>query len=85
VFRFPTGAQDLSLLQAVTPALRSTQPSIHWVPRLKRPGRESDHSRPSSAEIDCMELYLHYPLYLHVLHRDYTLLDVKIVGGQVIA
>jgi len=36
-----------------------------WVPgalslRVKRPGREADHSPPSSAEAkECMELYLH--------------------------
>jgi len=33
-----------------------TQPPIHWVPGglflgVKRPGREADHSPPSSAEI----------------------------------
>jgi hypothetical protein len=38
------------------PALRSTQPPIQWVPGppslgLKRPGREADHSPPSSAEV----------------------------------
>jgi hypothetical protein len=29
--------------------------------RVKRPGREADHSPPSSAEVkECVELYLHY-------------------------
>jgi hypothetical protein len=33
-----------------------TQPPIQWVPgalspRVKRPGRETDHSAPSSAEV----------------------------------
>jgi hypothetical protein len=29
---------------------------------LKRPGREADHSRQSSAEVkECVELYLHFP------------------------
>jgi hypothetical protein len=37
-------------------ALGSTQPPIHWVPGVlfpeaKLPGREADHSRPSSAEV----------------------------------
>jgi len=28
---------------------------------VKRPGREADHSPPSSAEVkECIELYLHY-------------------------
>jgi hypothetical protein len=38
------------------PALGPTQPTIQWVPGIlslgvKRPGREADHSPPSSAEI----------------------------------
>jgi hypothetical protein len=37
-------------------ALGPTQPSIQWVPAalslgVKRPGREADHSPPSSAEV----------------------------------
>jgi hypothetical protein len=46
-------------------ALRSTQPPIQWVPvglslGVNRPGREADHSPPSSAEFkECVELYLH--------------------------
>jgi hypothetical protein len=45
--------------------LGPTQPPIQWVPgalslRVKRPGREADHSPPSSAEVkECVELYLH--------------------------
>jgi hypothetical protein len=48
-------------------ALGPTQPPIQWVPGalslvLKRPGREADHSPPSSAEVkECVELYLHSP------------------------
>jgi hypothetical protein len=47
------------------PALGPTQPPIRWVPGdlspgVKRPGREADHSPPSSAEVKgCVELYLH--------------------------
>jgi hypothetical protein len=30
--------------------------------RVKRPGREADHSLPSSAEVkECVQLYLHSP------------------------
>jgi hypothetical protein len=42
--------------------LRPTQPPIQWVPGalslgVKRPGREADHSPPSSAEVkECVEL-----------------------------
>jgi hypothetical protein len=48
-------------------ALVPTQPRIQWVPGalslgVKRPGREADHSLPSSAEVkECVELYLHPP------------------------
>jgi hypothetical protein len=46
-------------------ALGPTQPPMQWVPGalslgVKRPGREADHSPPSSAEAkECVELYLH--------------------------
>jgi len=45
-------------------ALETTQPPIQWVAGslslgLKRPGHEADHSPPSSAEFECVELYLH--------------------------
>jgi hypothetical protein len=48
-------------------ALGPTQPPIQWVPGalslgVKRPGREADHSPPSSAEVkEWVELYLHFP------------------------
>jgi hypothetical protein len=32
-------------------ALGLTQPPIQWVPGVKRPGREADHSPPSSTQI----------------------------------
>jgi hypothetical protein len=49
----------------------TTQPPIQWVPGAlslgeKRPGREADHSPPSSAEVkEWLELYLHSPICLH--------------------
>jgi len=52
-------------------ALGPTQSSIQWVPGAlslgaKRPGREADHSPPSSAEVkECVKLYLHSPIRLH--------------------
>jgi hypothetical protein len=48
-------------------ALGHTQPPIQWVQDalslgVKRPGREADHSPPSSAEVkEWVELYIHYP------------------------
>jgi hypothetical protein len=39
---------------------------------VKRPGREADHSPPSSAEVkECMELYLHSPIRLHGVVLSY--------------
>jgi hypothetical protein len=48
-----------------------TQPPIQWVTGtlslgVKQPGREADHSPPSSAEVrEWVELYLHSPIRLH--------------------
>jgi hypothetical protein len=48
-------------------ALGPIQPPNQWVPEdlslgVKRPGREADHSPPSSAEVkEWVELYLHSP------------------------
>jgi hypothetical protein len=34
--------------------------------RVKRPGREADHSPPSSADVkEYVELYIHSPIRLH--------------------
>jgi hypothetical protein len=52
-------------------ALVPTQPPIQGVSGalslgVKRPGREADHSLPSSAEVkEYVELYLHSPIRLH--------------------
>jgi hypothetical protein len=65
--RLPAGAGNFSLTTASRTALGPTQPPIQWVPGalslgVKRPGREADHSPPSSAEVkECVELYLHSP------------------------
>jgi hypothetical protein len=52
-------------------ALGTTQPPIQWVIRafsleVKQPGREADHSFPSSAEVkECVDLYFNSPIRLH--------------------
>jgi hypothetical protein len=52
---------------ASRPALGPTQPPVQWVPGalslgIKQPGREAEHSPPSSAEvIVCGELFLCSP------------------------
>jgi hypothetical protein len=68
-------------ITASRPAMEPTQSPIQWVPwalslGVKRPGREADHSPPSSAEVkECVELYLHSrntPSWCgaHLKHRD---------------
>jgi hypothetical protein len=54
--RFPTEGGNFLFDTVSRPALGSTQPPIKWVPgtlslEVKRPGREADHSPPSSAEV----------------------------------
>jgi len=51
---------------ASRPALGPTLPPIHWVPgalspAVKRPGREADHSPPSSAEVKDAWSYIPIP------------------------
>jgi tryptophan synthase alpha subunit len=63
------------------PVLGSTQPTSQWVrgalsPRLKRPGREANHSPPTSAEVKKMLIYISTPytpswrIAQLVKHRD---------------
>jgi hypothetical protein len=52
----PVGAKIFFLTIASGPALGPTQPLIQWVPEalslsIKRPGREVNHSPPSSAKV----------------------------------
>jgi hypothetical protein len=70
--RFPAGAGNFLLSPpASRTALGPTQSPIHWVPGalslgIKQPGREANHSPPSSSEVkECVELYLHSPIRLY--------------------
>jgi hypothetical protein len=65
--------QGLGIFPFVTVSrsvLGPTQPAVQWAPvaifpRVKRLGREADHSPPSSAEVkEYMALYLHHPIRL---------------------
>jgi hypothetical protein len=66
-FDFRRGLGIFLFTTAFRTALGPTQPPIQWVTGalylgVKRPGREADHSHPSSAEVkECVELYLHSP------------------------
>jgi hypothetical protein len=66
--RFPTGAANILFITASRRALGPTQPPIQWVPGslslvVKRPGREADHSPPSSAEVNNVWSYTSSPQY----------------------
>jgi hypothetical protein len=63
--RFPAGAGNFSLhhrVQNVSGAHHDSSPRGTFPGGgVKQPGHEADHSFPSSAELECMELYLHSP------------------------
>jgi len=65
--RFPAGAKSFSLrhrVQTGSGAHSATYPmgTEALCLGVKWPGREADHSPPSSARVkECMELYLHSP------------------------
>jgi hypothetical protein len=69
--RFPAGAGNFSLHHRVQNGSGAHPASYPMGSRgsslgVKRPGRETDHSPPSSAEVkECVELYLHSPIRLH--------------------
>jgi hypothetical protein len=69
--RFSAGAGNFSLRHLSRPALGPTQPPIQWVPgtfplSVKRPGREPDHSLPSSVEVkELMDVQSTPPIRVH--------------------
>jgi hypothetical protein len=70
VLRFDSRRELGFLFTAVSrTALGPTQPPIEWVPgalsmRVKRPGREADHSSPPSAEVNNAWSYVSSPQYV---------------------
>jgi hypothetical protein len=74
------GLEIFLFITASRTALGPTQPPIQWVPGalslgVKRPGREADHSPPSSAEVKNAWSYTSTPKYVFmawclVKHRD---------------
>jgi hypothetical protein len=56
--RSPAGAEHFPLASVSRPALGPTQSLVQWVPGVlspgvkAQPGRDADHSPPSSAEIE---------------------------------
>jgi hypothetical protein len=77
----PSRVKNFLFSKSSRSALRTTHPPILWVPgalspRVKRPGREVDHSPPTSAEVMKMWIYTatpHTPSWRSaqlVKHRD---------------
>jgi hypothetical protein len=67
--RVPVGARIFTSPRRHRPALGPTQPPIQWVreslsPGVKRPGREADHSPPTSAEVKKTWVYTSTPPYV---------------------
>jgi hypothetical protein len=67
--RFSAGAGIFLFATASRPALRPTQPPVQWIPGaispvVKLPGREADHSPPSSAEVKNAWSYSPLPQYV---------------------
>jgi hypothetical protein len=65
--RVPVGSRIFSM--SSRPVLGSTQPPIQWVPaalspRVKRQGRETEHSPPASADVKKMWIYMSTPPYV---------------------
>jgi hypothetical protein len=62
----PSRVKNFLFSKSSTPALSSTQPPIQWVPGalspgVKWPGREVDHSPPTSAEVKKLWIYTSTP------------------------
>jgi hypothetical protein len=64
------------------PVLGPTEPSTEWVPgpqslRINRPGRDADHSPPSSAEVknEWMSTSA-LPICLHSVHTDIFIFSI---------
>jgi hypothetical protein len=78
--RFPVGLGIFLFTTASRTALEPTQPPIQWIPRalslgVERPGREADHSPPSSADVKNAWSYTFILQYVFmawclVKHRD---------------
>jgi hypothetical protein len=66
----PSRVKNFLFSKSSRPALGSTQSPMQWVPgalspRVKRPGREADHSPQARGEVKNVDLYIHSPIRLH--------------------
>jgi hypothetical protein len=63
------GSKNFYFSMSSTPALGPTQPPMQWVPgalspRVKRAGRETDHSPSTSGEVKKTWVYTSTPPYI---------------------
>jgi hypothetical protein len=77
--KFPAGAVEFLFPTVSGPALEPTQLPIQWVsgvalsPGVKRPGRDADHSPPSSAKVKNAWRYTSTsPIRLHGVVLSHT-------------
>jgi len=92
-FDFQRGLGIFLFTTVSTPALKPTQPPIQWVSRalslgVMQPGREADHSSPSTAKVkEFVELYSTYSKRLRVVilrkTRTGTTLPYIIMGHKI--
>jgi hypothetical protein len=83
---FPVGGWNF-FATASRPALKPTQPPIQWVTGaisqgVKRPGRESGHSPPSSAEVKNAWSYTYTPpcyMVWHLVKQKYNFYPCRIL------
>jgi hypothetical protein len=63
-FESREGQKNVHFSISSRPALGSTQPPIKWVPGVKRPESEADHSPAINAEVKKMWIYTSTPPYV---------------------
>jgi hypothetical protein len=68
----PDSVKNFLFSTSSRPALGSTQPRIQWEPGalspgIKRPGRKTDHSTPTSAEVRKMWICTSTPPYVFMV------------------
>ena len=64
-----SGIQDCFFLKGSRPSVGSTQPSVRYLPEVKRLGHEVDLSPHLVSELTS-RVYLHYLICLQGVHRD---------------
>jgi hypothetical protein len=63
----PGKVKNLHFTTSSKSALGPTQPSIQWIPRVKRQGREADHSSPTSSEVKKTWVHTFTPPYVFMV------------------